>query len=415
MKSSKEVIFSRQKAVLSFICLFVAWLFFFWPALVSIFAIKKNALWLTYSTYGIVLISLYFIIARIKIIRTTVFASSQLGLFSLFLMVTFFILGEITNIYYAEQSSVMLMLPALVMTAFGPMLVQTLLFPLLYLMFIIPLQDESLDNRLMIVGIALLVLLAYIIYQKFSKPKEAEAFVYKMPLWVSINARWLMPTFIALSMLMVTPWLGDNIRSFYPVKHRQIALRAPLGFRGWTGPYPVRGQAWAGLFKNASVTLQEQYFSETDRDGVYLYTAYFHSDRDFSDLLNHNNSLFDSSIWKQIDFGSTEVKLDDNQTTNVFEITLESEGVFRKMWYWYYVAGVSTTDLAIAEFLDKIRIIAKYAQGSGVVAISTTYTTNPTEAKDRLQSFLSTMYSGLEVLKRPEIFYTRPNPNQAGT
>lgn len=412
MKLSKQVVFSRQKAILSFICLFVAWVFFFWPTLVSIFAVKKE-LWLTYSTYGIVIVSLYFIITKIKIIETTAFVSSQLGLLSLFLMVTIFILGQITNLNYAEQSSVMLMLPALVMTAFGPFLVQAILFPLLYLMFIIPLQDESLESRPMIVGIALLVLIVYLIYQRRSKPQEAETFVHTIPLLVSIDARWLMPTFIAFSMLMVSPWLGDNIRSFYPVKHRQIALRAPLGFHGWTGPYPVRGQAWAGLFKNASATLQEQYFSETDRNSVYLYTAYFHSDRDFSELLNHNNSLFDSTMWKQIDFGSTEIKFGDNQTTNVFEVTLESEGVFRKVWYWYYVAGVSTTDLVFAEFLDKIRIIAKYAQGSGVVAISTTYTTNPTEANDRLKSFLSVMYNGLEVLKRPEIFYTRPN--QAGT
>lgn len=412
MKISKEVVFARQKAILSFICLFVAWMFFFWPTLVSIFAVKKE-LWLTYSTYGIVIISLYFIVTRIKTIETTAFVSSQLGLLSLFLMATIFILGQITNLNYAEQSSVMLMFPALVMIAFGPLLVQAILFPLLYLMFIIPLQDESLESRPMIVGVALLVLIVYLIYQRRSKRQEAETFVHTIPLLVSIDARWLMPTFIAFSMLMVSPWLGDNIRSFYPVKHRQIVLMAPLGTHGWTGPYPVRSQAWSGLYKNASATLQEQYFSETDRNGVYLYTAYFHSDRDFSDLLNHNNSLFDSTIWKQIDFGSTEVKLSDNQTTNVFELTLESDGVFRKVWFWYYVAGVSTTDLAIAEFLDKIRIIAKYAQGSGVVAISTTYTKDPTEANDRLKSFLSVMYNGLEVLKRPEIFYTRPN--QAGT
>jgi EpsI family protein len=328
------------------------------------------------------------------------------------LMVIFFILGQITNLEYAEQSSVMLMLPALVMTAFGPLLVQTILFPLLYLMFIIPLQDETLKSRPLIVGVALLVLIAYLVYQKFYKPKQAEVFAQKTPLWISINARWLLPTFIAFSMLMISPWLGENIRSFYPVKHREIALRAPLGTQGWTGPYPVYNQAWASLYKNASATLQGKYFSETERNSIYLYTAYFHSDREFSDMLVHVNAIYDPNVWKQVSVGSVEVKLGNNQTTNVLAVTLESEGIFRVVWYWYYVAGVSTTDLVLATFLDKIRVIAKYAQGSGVVAISTTYTTDPSEAKDRLQSFLSVMYNSLDVLKRPEIFYTLPN--QAG-
>lgn len=411
-ENNKEVVFSRQKAVISFVFLFSAWIFFFMPTLVSIFE-RKQALWLTLSTYGIVIVSLYFIVARIKIIKKTVFVSSQLGLLCLFLMVIFFILAQITHLNYAEQSSVMLMFPALAMTAFGPLLVQTMIFPLLYLMFIIPLQDETLANRPLIMVIAVLVLIAYLRYQKFSKPKEAEAFVSKTPIWVSMNARWLLPTFIAFSLLMVSPWLGENIRSFYPAKQREIALRAPLGTEGWTGPYAVQGQAWASLYKNASATLQEQYFSETAKNSVYLYTAYFHSDRDFSDMLKRSNEIYDPSVWKQINFGTTEVKLSDDQVANVFAVTLESKGVFRVVWYWYYVAGVSTTDLAVAAFLDKIRVIAKYAQGSGVVAISTTYTSDPKEATDRLKSFLSVMYDSLDVLKRPEILYTLRN--QTGT
>lgn len=412
MQGSQELVIARQKAIWSFLSLFVAWVFFFWPTLVSIFGVKQE-LWLSVSTYGIVLISLYFVITRINAIQSTTFASSQLGLLSLFLMIIFYILGQINNLEYAKQSSVMLMFPALVMTAFGPMLMQTILFPLLYLMFIIPLQDETLSGRPFIVGVALVVLIAYCLYQKFSKSKvvgEVLSFERPLPTWVSTNARWLLPTFIAFSMMMVSPWLGENIRSFYPAKNKVIALRAPLGVQGWTGPYPVRSQAWSGVYQNASATLEEQYLSGTDSNSVYLYTAYFHSDRDFADMLNQANTLYDTKLWKQLDFGTTEVKLSNGLSLNVFQTTLESEGVFREMWYWYYIAGVSTIDLSLAQFLDKIRIIAKYAQGSGVIAVSTTYTNTPSEAKDRLNAFLSVMYNGLDVLKRPEIAYTRSNP-----
>ncbi len=412
MKNTKAVTISRQKAILSFVCLFAGWVFFFMPTLQSIFTVKK-ALWLSMSTYGIVMVSLYFMMARIKTTKITVFTSSQLGLLALFLMVIFFIVGHITNLHYAEEAAVMLMLPALVMTAFGPLLVKHILMPLLYLMFIIPLQDPTLNHRPLIVGIAILVLIIYLSYQKFSKPKEFEDFAYKTPIWVSMNARWLLPTLIAFSMLMISPWLGENIRSFYPVKQKGIVLRAPLGIQGWAGPYVANSQAWTSLYKNASATLQGQYFSDTDRNSIYFYTAYFDSDRNFSDILANANRVYDPSVWKPVHFGVTEVKLNDNQRTNVFTVTLESQGVFRVVWYWYYVAGFSTTDLTWAGFLDKIRIIAKYAQGSGIIAVSTSDTTDPKEAEDRLQSFLSVMYTSFDVVKRPEISYTYPN--QPGT
>jgi EpsI family protein len=397
----------KLKAVVSFTCLFLAWAFFFWPTLVSIFAIKKS-IFITLSTYGIIAVSVAFIIAKRKAIETSIFMSSQLGLVGLLLMVVFFILGQITQIHYAQQSAVILMFPTLVMIAFGPLLVQTILFPLLYLMFIIPLQDTMLDNPALIVGAAILVLATYLGYQKFSVRKTAgfEGFSEKTPLWISTNARWFMPTFLAFSLLMVSPWLGDNIRAFYPLKHKEIALRAPLGTQGWVGPYSVTGQAWSPVYPNASATLQKEYFNDVDaKNSVYLYTAYFDSDRNFSDMLDEANTLYDSKLWKQVAVDSRAIKLNNNETVNVYQATLESAGVSRVVWYWYYVTGVSTTDLSWARLLDKVRIIAKYAQGSGLVAISTTYTTNSTEATDRLKAFLNTMHNGLDALKRPEIFY----------
>jgi EpsI family protein len=208
--------------------------------------------------------------------------------------------------------------------------------------------------------------------------------------------------------------LADNIRTFYPKKIREIVLRAPLGTNGWVGPFTVQSQAWAPIFPNASAILQAEYFTSSlnDRDNLYVYTAYFYSDRTFREVLDSKNSLYDPTIWKQSEVKTIEIKTGDDETMLVYEMVLRAGAISRLVWYWYYVAGVSTIDIPLANLLDGVRVVAKYAQGSGVVLISTLFNASPDEGRERLDAFVKEMYDSLDTLKRPEINYK--SSNQSG-
>jgi EpsI family protein len=216
-------------------------------------------------------------------------------------------------------------------------------------------------------------------------------------------------------MVMATPWLGENVRSFYPEPQRRIVLTAPLGRQGWLGPLPVINDGWQPIYRNASASLQARYnFSSIkDKPSIYLYAAYYYSDRVFSDLLKDNNKIFDPLIWKQENAGVYRVVLENSRSFGVKEVVLRSGAISRVVWYWFFVTGVNTVDLQLAQFLDKVRLISKYSPGCGVLVVSSTFTRNVDEGRDNLKDFLKVMYHPMETLKHPEVTYR--SENQGGT
>ena len=383
-----------------------AWLLFFWTTLSSFFIGQKLA-WIFYSTLGIIAGSLYLIYEKRNLFAKTFYVSSQLGLVAIFLLSIGFIMGDISHIQYVKLSAVTCMLPAIVMTAFGPMVVKELFFPLIFLMFVIPLQDEGLANRSVIAWIALASFVAYYLFTKIVKIKSA--IVIERPVWFYQNSRWLVPSAIAFSMLMASPWLGENIRTLYPEKAKLISLRAPLGVKGWTGPFSVRTQSWAPIYSNASSTLQAEYYPAAtgSEEGIYLYTAYYSSDRPFSEVLSPKNSIFNPGLWKQTSLGQREIDLGNGESMTVYEAVLIAGTAPRLVWYWYYVAGVNTIDNSVSNVMNAVRLISKYAQGSGVIILSASFDTTPSEATKRLQAFIKVMYGSLAELKRPEVISTQ--------
>jgi EpsI family protein len=279
-------------------------------------------------------------------------------------------------------------------------------------MLVIPLQDRALQNRMAVLWVALILFLGYFAFLKairfFKKTSELVPAEGAIPLWRFQNSRWLAPTLIAFSTLMVSPWLGDNIRSFYPPKHKEVVLRAPLGIQGWQGPQAASNDFWAPVYPNASSTLSAVYFTKSvsSPESVFLYAAYYDSDRSFEEMFDAKNSIYNKILWKKIESQAKKVMLNNDESTVVLEVTLQAGAITRLVWYWYYIAGVSTINLSTANFLDKVRIVSKYAQGSGLISVSTSFAATPDEARQRLERFLKVMYGSLDGLKRPEITYT---------
>ncbi len=408
MNNSSNESLLNKKAFWSFVFLWLGWIFYFWPTLVSIYAGNQQN-WVIAATWGITVLAAYLIFAMRKLVVSLLIASSQLGLLCLFLMISVYVAANVLKIQSVEQSAVILMIPALVLTVCGPAVTKTLILPLLFFLLVIPLQDSTLYSRPLITALAVGLFLFYLRHIKSRLQKQVV--LAGTPPWTYQNSRWLIPTGIAFLMLMTAPWLGDNIRSFYPKSQRAITLRAPLGTKGWDGPKSVGAVAWEPVFPNASATLQAKYFSNViaDHDSVYLYSAYYHSDRSAAEMLDPRNSLYDPTLWKGSEPTTVVLPIGENDSVSVFEITLKSGSVSRLVWYWYYIAGVSTVDVSLASLLDKVRVISKYAQGSGVILVSTSYEESPEEARKRLGSFMSVMYSSLDILKRPEISYVKYN------
>lgn len=401
--------FLKQRAILSFIVLVAGWLFFYWPLLSSIIKADQR-LWVSLTTVAIVVAVFYLVFERRRLLSRTVFISSQIGLACLFLLAGLFVLSSILDATWAMQYIVLLMLPFMVMTSFGFSVFLILLLPLLLLLFIVPLHSNAFENKSITLILAIVIYAVYMRYLKIYKPSMS--ILPANPIWSLEDSRWLMPTGVALCLLMASPWLADNIRSFYPAQIHKIVLRPPLATDGWKGPYIENNLTWLPYFPNASATIQVNYYADTstNQDRVYLFTAYYDPNRSFEDILEPNNSVYNKTFWKpSSQITSHSVDLGKKGSLDVYEEVLQAGAFTRLVWYWYYVAGVSTTDYGLAKWIDRVRIVSKYSEGSGVIVLSTSVVTaTPDEARARLQAFLEEMNNALVVLRRPDIVLVKP-------
>ncbi len=412
MNVTKEELLLKQRASFSFLALSLAWLFSFWPTLVSIFA-EKDDHSLTLATYGIMFAAFYIVVKKREALKEAQYGPNQFGLIFVFLLGAVFIVGDVLRIIYIKQAIVILMIPALVLTSCGYFIARILAFPLLYLTLIVPLHEAKVEELFILIVSALILFVFYLINMRIEAGREQQ----KIPDWAFGDGRWLVPTAIGLSIIFSAPWLGENIRAFYPMKYRVITLRAPLGIEQWFGPDQVTEKGWKPNFPNASSVLQVQYYSREaeERRPIYLYTAYYYSDREFDDIFQSNNNMYDPLLWGVDVERHYAVELTDEKPFTLREMVLspvsgsESDKIatHRLVWYWYYVAGVSTVDKSLAELLDKVRFISKHAQGAGVIVLSTTFrgTEGLEGARDYLRSYMENMQYSLDVLKRPEVTY----------
>ena len=393
----------RQKAVWSFVFLMLAWSFYFSALLQDIF-FNTEAFWVTLCNWGIVAASLSLVFIKRQKFRHNLVVSSQAGIFILFLLEGGYIAGTILTSPMIQIVSIILMVPALVLAVFGPFVCQTIFSALFYFLLIIPLQLNQTLNVMLFVSIAIVLFLLL-----FSQRSIRYSLNVEPPLWTYQNARWLVPTAIIFGFFMTGPWLGDNIRHFYPETDRLIVLRAPLGTEDWIGPRFVKQKTWDPSFPGASATLVVEYLSQKEEtnNNVYLYTAYFGPDKGTTELFDKHNVLYDQNSWHEISTKTQEIMLQKGGKTKVLEKVLNASNKARVIWYWYYVAGVVTNDAVMAAILDKMRLISGEAQGSGVIVLSSPYLNSPDEARLQLSSFLKEMYSFLEVLKTPEIHFEK--------
>lgn len=435
--------YGSLSAVLAF------WIFFFWGTLVSL-VYNRQSLIFSLLGFFIIVAALYVIYSRLKTLQEVVFISSQFGLLVLFALVVVWTLAGVVGLPFMQKVTFILMLPAIVLTTCGPHVVRALAFPLLYLLLLIPLWDISFPFRNLIPWFAFGLMVGYLRYQSllyrviytlfavaigiiatwrhwhwaisvimmgilfgiglFIREKGTIPSASKMRVddhksedihrIMTQSSRWLVPTTIACCMIMVSPWLSENIRDFYPVFHRSVNLVAPAGQGHWIGPQQTVFTDWQPLFKNASSSLQVQYVETPSFLPVYLYAAYYQSDRSIDELFVAENAVYDPKIWQEIE--SSKRIVPSVRGLVVLESVLESQGVSRVQWSWYFVSGIASIDLRFLKFMDTVRLIAKHADGPGVIVVSTAYDGDPNEARVRLESFLKDMVIGLGIIERPE-------------
>lgn len=127
-----------------------------------------------------------------------------------------------------------------------------------------------------------------------------------------------------------------------------IDLVFPDGAEQWIGPEYV-DNGWRPVFHGADKVLVANY--RKDDESVMLYVAYYAHQRQGAELINSENDFFAGANEIVVPNGTRHILAGDSESQHVVEVEFRSVKE-KVIWYWYNVAGISTTNKITAKLLE---------------------------------------------------------------
>ena len=154
----------------------------------------------------------------------------------------------------------------------------------------------------------------------------------------------------------------------------------------WQQAASVSDDSWAPGHHPKS-KFSRTYFLGDEQVDVYLAD---YSGRRGVELVDFNYQLSNPNLWLEVAGGFRSVVV-DGQIVRVRWDQIQSNSVSRIVWSWYSIGGTSTSDPVKAKLLQaKAKLLGRPA-ATAVIAMSTDYLLDPSEAASKLQDFLHHM------------------------
>ncbi len=133
-----------------------------------------------------------------------------------------------------------------------------------------------------------------------------------------------------------------------PNTFSSVDLVFPKGAEKWIGPEYI-DDGWRPLFHGADKVLAAKYHKGDE--SVMLYVAYYAHQRQGAELINSENGFFTGANEVVVPGGVRHILVSDFESQQVVEVEFRSSKE-KVIWYWYNVAGISTTSQITAKLLD---------------------------------------------------------------
>jgi exosortase A len=157
-------------------------------------------------------------------------------------------------------------------------------------------------------------------------------------------------------------------------------IELPGGMQGWSGPVATT-DSWMPRFHGAVTRIQAYH---KDDYTVLLYIGSYSEQSQGRELISDLNSIADESLWKlQYAHGHPIMQGEDK----VLEQRMRSvDGQQRLVWYWYRVAGVSTSSEYMAKLLQVYGLLAGRPEAA-VIAVATDIRGDEQDSRQQLNDF----------------------------
>ncbi len=196
------------------------------------------------------------------------------------------------------------------------------------------------------------------------------------------------------------PALTYKMQNQMGVMAESVSFELPTIDTQWKGPAKSEFD-WTPQYQGAVNRKATYVNKELNRDKtIYLYVAYYLAQHQGSELINDRNNIGNGGIWKTSYMRNRVIKRKSN---NVLEQSLRNTlGQRRLVWYWYQVAGYSTSSGYIAKLLQAWGVLTGNTHAA-MVAVAIDYDENVSDSRDDLSSFLGVAQSRIIHLLGNEI------------
>jgi EpsI family protein len=167
-----------------------------------------------------------------------------------------------------------------------------------------------------------------------------------------------------------------------------VRIEWPAGIQGWSGPVET-ADSWEPRFHGA--VSGKRAYQKNDHT-VLLFLARYPVQHQGRELVSDLNRIANQPVW-QLQYAHGRMLEDEGRTFQEQRMR-SATGRQRLVWYWYRVAGVSTSNRYMAKLLQVYGLLVGEPEAA-LVAVAADVDGNPQDTRQQLQDFIMTTVRSL--------------------
>ena len=192
--------------------------------------------------------------------------------------------------------------------------------------------------------------------------------------------KYMVVVFACVLMLSVGPTIAYSVNNPANIDNSNIEIDLPGSVAGWDSLHDINDD-WMPVYHGAGNRKQVY---QKHNDKITLYVGCYMAQQQGRELINDLNRISDGNAWK---IAYPKARLKHTRGHDVLEQLLETnDGKQRLVWYWYRIAGWTTTNKYKAKIFQLLALLKGDHQAC-VMAVATKLAENPEIARNRLSEF----------------------------
>ncbi|MGI0116724.1 exosortase A [Zooshikella sp. RANM57] len=166
----------------------------------------------------------------------------------------------------------------------------------------------------------------------------------------------------------------------------QVAFTLPEKVANWqlTKKQPIN---WKPTFSTPHTT-HVTYQNDVTDQSLFLFSAHYTGGERDIELVSYANQLFDDDNWKILSQQVRSIEIAE-KTYSFYEYVVEHDGQRRLLWSWYVLNNKVMTNIYLIKLYQAYGKLTGQFYGGSFLAMATDFDIKPSEAREKLQRFLT--------------------------